>query len=130
MKKRVTGIGGIFFKAQDPKKLGQWYQQHLDIEIEAEATASTFRWREKDNPEQTGATVWGLFPKETTYFGDKDRAFMINYRVENLEKLLEILKSEGVQVVKPLVNTEQGRFAWIIDPEGNRIELWQAPVDY
>jgi predicted enzyme related to lactoylglutathione lyase len=130
MKKRVTGIGGIFFKAQDPKKLGQWYEEHLDIEIEAEAVASTFRWREKDDPEQTGATVWGVFPDDTTYFGDKGSAFMINYRVENLEKLLELLKAEGVQVVRELTELEQGRFAWIIDPEGNRIELWEAPEDY
>ena len=129
MKKRVTGIGGIFFKAQDPDKLGAWYEKHLGIEIETEATASTFRWRHANDPEQKGATVWGVFPNDTDYFGAASNQLMINYRVDDLDQVRAELIAEGIQVTE-IMDSKHGRFAWLIDPEGNRLELWQAPADY
>ena len=128
--KRVTGIGGVFFKAKNPKGLAQWYETHLGVNIESQQAAATFRWRDHDNPEQSGATVWGLFSETTSYFGSPDARFMINYRVEDLNKLLEQLKKEGVEIAGEPEDTEHGRFAWILDGEGNRIELWEAPDDY
>ena len=130
MLKRVTGIGGIFFKAKDPAKLAEWYTKHLDIEMEDKYPASTFRWREQDNPERIGATVWSLFPDNTDYFGSDDVQFMINYRVENLDAVLQALKQEGVVILRDAQDTPHGRFAAIKDLEGNGIELWQAPDNY
>jgi predicted enzyme related to lactoylglutathione lyase len=130
MTKRVTGIGGIFFKAKDPTRLGEWYAKHLDIELEANTPASTFRWRQTDDPTRRGATVWSLFPQNTDYFGSGDVQFMINYRVENLNAVLEALKKEGVEILRDTQDTPYGRFAGIKDPEGNGIELWEAPDDY
>ncbi|MCC6617075.1 MAG: VOC family protein [Anaerolineae bacterium] len=128
--KRVTGIGGIFFKANDPEALGHWYNQHLGIEMEDESPTSVFRWLEKDNPTVGGATVWALFPQATQYFGDPGSGFMINYRVDDLDALVAALRQEGVTVHGEIQETEHGRFIWISDPEGNRIELWQAPDSY
>jgi len=127
--KRVTGIGGIFFKVNDPSALGQWYKQHLGIEMEGESPTATFLWREKDDPQVSGATVWALFPQQTEYFGDPGNAFMINYRVDDIEALVALLRQEGVTVHGDIQDTEYGRFIWISDPEGNRIELWQAAED-
>jgi predicted enzyme related to lactoylglutathione lyase len=130
MKKRVTGIGGIFFKAQDPKAMGDWYTKHLGVELEGDEPVSTFRWLEKEKPDVGGATVWSVFPNDTKYFGAADNEFMINYRVEDLDALLAVLKQEGVTVHGEIAETKHGRFAWISDPEGNRIELWEAPDNY
>jgi predicted enzyme related to lactoylglutathione lyase len=122
--KRVTGIGGIFFRARDPQTLGKWYHEHLGIEPE-DFGGHIFKWRYRENPEQVGSTVWSPFPHDTTYFGSKDQTFMINYRVENLDTVLEALKAEGVQVDEKVEELPFGRFTWITDPEGNRIELWE-----
>jgi len=130
MNKRVTGIGGIFIRVNDPQKLGQWYAKHLGIELEPEGDTSVFRWRYRDNPEQKGATVWALFAPDSDYLGSKSAPFMLNYRVEDLDAVLEMLKQEGVQVEMEPITNPHGRFAWIRDPEGHRIELWQAPEDY
>ena len=119
---RVTGIGGIFFKAQDPARLSAWYGEHLGIA--AQNGHADFVWRETDNPEQTGRTVWSLFPADTDYFGRSSASFMINYRVANLDRMLEQLRRGGV-VVEKVEDYDYGRFAWITDPEGNRIELWE-----
>jgi predicted enzyme related to lactoylglutathione lyase len=127
MAKRVTGIGGIFFKAKDPAKLGEWYNKHLDIELEKEFPYSVFQWRQHDNPEKAGQTVWSLFEQNSDYFGSDKAQFMINYRVENLEALMEALKKEGVEILREMQDTSLGRFAAIKDPEGNGIELWQPP---
>lgn len=121
---RVTGIGGIFFKGQNPDKLSTWYRKHLDIEIDGDHV-STFHWREHNAPEREASTVWSIFPHDTTYFSPGNASFMINYRVANLDALLEQLRDEGVQVDEQREDSEYGRFAWIVDPEGNRIELWQ-----
>jgi len=123
--KRVTGIGGIFFRAKDPERLMQWYSDHLGIEKAEDFSGHIFQWRDRETPEKPGSTVWSLFPHDTSYFGSKDQAFMINYRVENLDKVLEALKAEGVQVDGKIEELPFGRFAWITDPEGNRIELWE-----
>ena len=122
--KRVTGIGGIFFKAKSPEKLQAWYQQHLGIGVEGFG-GHIFRWREDDAPEQPGSTVWSIFPADTEYFGTNNLPFMVNYRVDNLDELLAALKAEGVQVDEHIHEQEFGRFGWITDPEGNRIELWE-----
>lgn len=124
--KRVTGIGGIFFLAKDPQKSKDWYQKHLGIE--SNQYGATFQWLDKDAPEKVGNTTWNAFPKDTTYFDPSRQDFMINYRVEDLEALLPLLIKEGVTVVGELEKFDYGKFAWIIDLDGNKIELWE-PVD-
>jgi len=122
----VTGLGGIFFKAREPKKLMAWYQEHLGVKPEGEAEPSAmFHWREADDPEQLAYTVWAIFPRETKYFDPSSSQFMINYRVDDLDGLLRQLKAEGVKVDDKVEEYEYGKFGWIIDPEGNRIELWE-----
>ncbi len=121
--KRVTGIGGIFFKADDPERLATWYRTHLGIAIETSASYALFRRRDEADD---AMTVWSLFERDSDYFGG-DGAFMVNYRVDDLDALLAALRSEGVAVDDRLEETPDGRFAWLTDPEGNRIELWEPP---
>jgi predicted enzyme related to lactoylglutathione lyase len=123
--RRVTGIGGVFFKAQDPASLAAWYERHLGLPKAADGCV-IFQWRERDR-DLPGATVWNPFPENTTYFGPGAAPFMLNYRVENLDALLELLKSEGVEIDPRREDSQYGSFAWIVDPEGNRIELWEPP---
>jgi catechol 2,3-dioxygenase-like lactoylglutathione lyase family enzyme len=123
---RVTGIGGIFFKANNVDSLRDWYKDHLGIEPEAYGGHS-FEWREAGNPEKKGRTVWAPFPRDTEYFKPSGAPFMINYRVENLDKMLAQLRAQGVAVEDRIVDSEDGRFSWVTDPEGNRIELWEPP---
>jgi len=124
--KRVTGIGGIFFKASDPKKLGQWYKSHLGIDVE-EWGGHAFRWVTADNHSGSGTTVWSPFAKDTDYFAPSQSSFMINYRVDELHALLAALRKEGCEVDDKVEESEYGKFGWLMDPDGNRIELWQAP---
>ncbi len=126
--KRVTGIGGIFFKCDDVKSQKEWYQKHLGIPPVSDESGGMFMWREKDSPEQIGLTAWSPFKKDTTYFAPSEKQFMFNYRVENLAALLEELKKEGVQIVGTMEEYSYGKFGWIMDPEGNKIELWE-PID-
>ena len=128
MKKRVTGIGGIFFKSDDPKAQKEWYQKHLGIPPVVDETGGKFVWREKDEPDHIGQTAWSPFKKETDYFAPSQKPYMFNYRVENLVELLEELKKEGVQIVGKMEEYDFGKFGWIMDPEGNKIELWE-PID-
>ena len=121
---RVTGIGGIFFKANDPEQLTAWYQPHLGFTPES-ANVVTFQWHEHDQPEQAGSTVWSPFPRDTTYFAPSDKPFMINYRVRNLDRMLAQLRDAGVPVDARIAELPFGRFGWCSDPEGNRIELWE-----
>ena len=130
MTRRVTGIGGVFFKAKDPAKLGAWYAKHLELDLEPTSPTTTFRWRQPDDPNRNGATVWSLFPHDTDYFGPDNVSFMVNYRVENLDALMAVLKQEGVEILREAEDSPYGRFAAIRDPEGNGIELWQAPDNY
>jgi len=122
---QVTGIGGIFFKARDPARMAAWYREHLGIRSEDGHT--DFVWREHDQPNRIGRTIWSLFPADTDYFGPASTPFMINYRVSNLERMLGQLRVAGISVDK-VEDHAYGRFAWITDPEGNRIELWE-PTD-
>lgn len=121
---RVTGIGRIFFRAQNPKQLQAWYQEHLGIEPQADAT-QIFFWRERENPDAVGSTVWAPFPADTTYFGESGQQYMVNYRVRDLDALIEQLRAAGVQVDEKIQEMIYGRFAWGTDPEGNRFELWE-----
>jgi len=124
--KRATGIGGIFFKASDPGKLQEWYAKHLDVPVDGDGYVC-FSWRVKDDPERVGMTVWSLFPRDTKYFDPSEQPFMINYRVDDLHKVLAALREEGVTVDDKVDESEYGKFGWIMDPEGNRIELWEPP---
>lgn len=123
--KRVTGIGGIFFKAEDPKKLTSWYAKHLGFN-EQEYGGATFSWLE-DNPNSPtpARTEWSPFKSDTSYFAPSEKQFMFNYRVENLIELLKVLKEEGVTIVGEVQEYPYGKFGWIMDPEGNKIELWE-----
>jgi predicted enzyme related to lactoylglutathione lyase len=125
--KRITGIGGVFFKANDPSKLHEWYEKHLGLKREP-GNYTMLRWREADDPEKPGTTVWSLFKKDSNYFDPSQSSFMNNYRVENLDALLDLLRQEGVEIDPKREDTEYGRFAWIMDPDGNRIELWEPPA--
>ena len=124
--KRVTAIGGIFFKCKDPEKVKKWYNDHLGIKTDQ--YGGVFVWRENNDPEQKGYTAWSPFSDNSKYFSPSKKDFMFNYRVENLEKLLEVLEKEGVEIVGEVEEYEYGKFGWILDPEGNKIELWE-PVD-
>ena len=124
--RRVTGIGGVFFKARDRASLGEWYRRHLGIDVQDGGWA-LFRWRDHEDPSRLGTTVWSLFPESTEYFGANEQRAMINYRVADLDAVLAALRSEGVKVDERVEETGEGRFGWITDPEGNRIELWQPP---
>ncbi len=119
--KRVIGLGGIFFKAKDPKALYEWYRKHLGIEG-AEGTGAIFR------DKLPAVNVWSVFPQDTTYFAPSQSSFMINFRVDNLDDLLKALHEEGVQVDDKVErSSDYGNFGWIMDPEGNRVELWEPP---
>ena len=124
--KRVTGIGGVFITAKDPKALQSWYQRHLGIN--AGPYGTSFRWRHYDAPDQEGATAWSVFDKKTTYLEPSMRDHMVNYRVADLPALLKVLAEEGVEQIGDMVEEDYGRFAWILDGEGNKVELWE-PVD-
>lgn len=123
---RATGIGGVFFKAKDPKNLGAWYQTHLGMKVE-EWGGVAFRWSSPENPSGAGTTIWNPFEEKTSYFSPSQASFMINYRVEDLHALLAQLRSEGCEVDAKVEESEYGKFGWVMDPEGNRIELWQPP---
>ena len=119
---RVTGIGGIFFKARNPEALARWYREHLGISIEG--MVALFAWRSGKDGKRVGHTVWSIFPADTSYFGQDDASFMINYRVKDLDAVMTALRKEGVTVDAKIEELEYGRFGWVVDPEGNRIELW------
>ena len=119
---KVTGLGGIFFKARDPVALGAWYAKHLGLRVE--------EWggvRFDENPGGTGYTLWTPFAADTSYFAPSTQPYMINFRVDDLDALLAQLRTDGVDVDDRVDESEYGRFGWIMDPEGTRIELWQPP---
>ena len=124
--KKVTGIGGIFFKCQDPNKLKEWYKTHLGLD--AGPYGASFEWRLPDDSTKTGSTQWNPFPEKTKYFDPSTKDFMINYRVKNLEVLVEDLRKEGVTVLDAVETYDYGKFVHIMDLEGNKIELWE-PVE-
>ena len=124
--KRVIGLGGIFFKARDPKALYEWYRKHLGIES---AEGSGAMWRDGDHPEIPGCNVFAIFPDTTKYLGSGPSPFMINFRVDDLTELVKALREEGVQVEDKVEEADYGKFGWITDPEGNRVELWQPAAN-
>ncbi len=123
--KRVIGIGGIFFKCQDQETIKNWYNMHLGIPVES--WGAIFPWRRHDKPEEETYTAWSPFKKDTTYLEPSTHDFMVNYQVENLSELLTLLRNEGVTVVGEMEESEFGKFGWILDPEGRKIELWEPP---
>lgn len=122
--KRVTGIGGVFFKCKDPDAVKAWYQKHLGFDTDQWGTS--FEWRQGAEPDKKGFTQWSPFSDETTYFEPSEKEFMINYRVENIEALVKELKKEGVTVTDDIQTFDYGKFVHILDLEGNKIELWEA----
>jgi predicted enzyme related to lactoylglutathione lyase len=125
-KKKVTGIGGIFFKSENPEAIRKWYAENLGLVTNE--YGSLFEFRMSDTPEQKGYLQWSPFSKETKYFLPSQKEFMINYRVENLEELVEELRKNGVTIVDSIETYDYGKFIHILDPENNKIELWE-PVD-
>ncbi len=124
MKKRVTGIGGIFFKSENPDTAKEWYKNHLGFNTDD--YGCTFWW--KDQKGNDASTQWSPFKKDTSYFEPSHKEYMFNFRVENLEELIKTLKKEGVTVVGEIETYDYGKFGWIMDPDGNKIELWE-PID-
>ncbi len=125
--KKVTGIGGIFFKCKDPDKVKAWYKEHLGLNTDQ--YGATFEWRHADNANQKGYSQWSPFTETTKYFEPSTREFMINYRVENLEAIVEELKKGGVTILDKIEVYEYGKFVHIMDLEGNKIELWEPQDD-
>jgi predicted enzyme related to lactoylglutathione lyase len=121
--KKVTGIGGIFFKCDDPKKMKEWYKTHLGFNTNE--YGASFEWREASDATKKGSTQWAPFAQTTKYFEPSKKDFMINFRVDNLEALVEDLKKEGVTVVDKIETYDYGKFVHIMDLEGNKIELWE-----
>ena len=121
--KKVTGIGGIFFKCKDTKKMNEWYKTHLGLNTTDYGV--TFEWREAEDSTKKGQTQWSTFAEITKYFDPSAKDFMINYRVADLEALVEELKKEGVTIVDKIENSDYGKFVHIIDMEGNKIQLWE-----
>ena len=124
MKKRVTGLGGIFFKTKNPDETKAWYGKHLGLPVDD--YGCSFWWKDKSGKDCS--TQWSPFKDNTTYFEPSQKPFMMNFRVENLVELLAVLKEEGVTIVGEMEEYDYGKFGWILDPEGNKIELWE-PID-
>lgn len=121
--KKVTGLGGVFFKCHDPKRMNEWYAANLGLP--AGQYGATFEWLQADDPARKGTTAWCTFPEDTKYFNPSAKPFMINYRVENLTALLDELKAANVTIVDEVADYDYGKFVHILDPEGNIIELWE-----
>lgn len=125
--RRVTGIGGVFFKAKDPQALAAWYQRHLGLAVEPWGGVA-FRWAGEHNPGGVGTTIWSPFKDDSDYFAPSTAPFMLNFRVDDLHALLAALRAEGCEVLDKVDESEYGKFGWVMDPEGRKIELWQPPA--
>lgn len=121
---RVTGIGGIFFRAKDPQALQAWYKQHLGIDVQ-EWGGTVFPWTDAAGEPVKGSTVWSI--NDGQYFTPSKSPFMVNYRVTDLHELLKVLREEGCEVLDKIEESEFGKFGWVMDPEGNKVELWEPP---
>lgn len=121
---KVTGFGGVFFKSKNPKELRAWYDQHLGTTF-GKTGYFSFSWRDRENKEKIGSTTFGIFKETTEYFKPSESSFMFNFRVRDLDAFLARLKKEGVQVMEKTESADYGKFGWIIDAEGNKIELWE-----
>lgn len=125
--KRVTGIGGIFFQSSDPVALRAWYKEHLGIDVQ-EWGGAEFSWTDAGGMPAGGTTIWSVGPAASTPFAPGTAPFMINYRVADVHALVRALNDEGCNVLDKIDESEYGTFAWVIDPDGNKIELWQPPA--
>jgi len=125
--RRVTGIGGIFFKAKDAPALQAWYKRHLGIDVQ-EWGGTAFTWMDAAGKPVAGTTIWSVGPAQGDHFAPSTASFMVNYRVEDLHALVSLLREEGCNVLDKIDESEYGKFAWVIDPEGNKVELWQPPA--
>ena len=125
--KRVTGIGGIFFKARDPTALRAWYKKHLGIDVQ-EWGGAAFTWTDDAGNPTTGSTIWSVSGTDGNYYAPSTSSFMVNYRVADLAALLKVLREEGCDVLEKTDDSEYGKFGWVMDPEGNKVELWQPPA--
>jgi len=124
---KITGIGGVFFKSRnDSAALAAWYRKHLGMTLESFGGA-ILRWPD-DKAEDNGLTVWHIAEKESQWFSPSDSAFMINYRVDNLGEMIAQLRADGVEVIRGPESHENGKFAWVMDPEGNKVELWEPMI--
>lgn len=121
--KRVTGLGGIFLKAGNPQALGDWYRRHLGLDVNAWGGA-VLRWAD-DQP--GGSTTWSLVGQDSDQFAPSPAPFMVNFRVADLHGLLAVLRREGCQVLEKVDESDYGKFGWVLDPEGNKVELWEPP---
>ena len=124
--RRVTGIGGIFMSARDPKALSEWYGKHLGIDVQDWGGAA-FAWTDADGKPAAGTTIWSIGPADGDLFAPSTSAFMVNYRVDDLAALLQVLRYEGCDVLEKTDDSAYGKFGWVMDPEGNKVELWQPP---
>ena len=124
--KRVTGIGGIFFQARDPESLRAWYKEHLGIDVQ-EWGGAAFTWADDSGNPVKGTTIWSI-GGDKSYYAPSTSSFMINYRVADLDALLRLLREEGCNVIDKTDDSEYGKFGWVMDPEGNKVELWQPPA--
>jgi predicted enzyme related to lactoylglutathione lyase len=125
--KRVTGIGGIFFKAKDAAALRAWYKRYLGIDVQPWG-GTAFVWTDSEGKPTSGTTVWSIGPETGDPFAPSESSFMINYRVADLHLVVAALRAEGCNVLDRIEDSEYGKFAWVIDPEGNKVELWQPPA--
>ena len=124
--RRVTGIGGVFFKAKDPKALGEWYRDHLGMAL-SDFGGAVLKWKD-DHADDGGASVWHVAAADTKWFAPSESAFMINYRVDDLTALLAQLAAAGISPQKGPEEHPNGKFAWVMDPEGNKVELWEPKL--
>ena len=125
--KRVTGIGGIFIQARDPAALGAWYKKHLGIDVQ-DWGGATFSWADEAGKPVPGTTIWSVAPVGSDTFAGGSAPFVVNYRVADLAALLQALREEGCKVLEKTDDSEYGKFGWVVDPEGNKVELWQPPA--
>jgi predicted enzyme related to lactoylglutathione lyase len=125
--KRVTGIGGIFFNARDAAALREWYRRHLGIDVQSWGGAA-FRWTGDDGKPTAGTTIWSIGDADGGHFAPSSAPFMVNYRVADVRALAQALRDEGCDVLDKIETSEYGTFAWVIDPEGHKVELWEPPA--
>jgi len=123
--KRVTGIGGISIKAKDPKALCEWYKTHLGIDVQKWG-GTAFHWVDDTGTPMAGTTAWSV--SDGSYFSPSEATFMVNYRVDDLHALLNQLRTENCKVLENVEESEFGKFGWVMDPEGNKVELWEPPA--
>jgi predicted enzyme related to lactoylglutathione lyase len=123
----VTGIGGVFFRARDQEALAAWYRDRLGVPVQ-QWHGAQFYFADDRSPRESGYSVWAVFPQDTKHFGPGAQTFMVNFRVDDLDALLASLRAEGCEVSEKVQADETGKFGWVTDPEGNRVELWEPPT--